>query len=274
MTGPEIGTLKGSSVTLGRFSSGVVVRARRNWTDAEGRTCPADYLGRIQQLTRERFDPLCPIDVLLEDQQGKPMHLRYALTRGGPQFEDLFEALSTPWGPWPGQEEAPLPAPPLFRSAPPPAAEASARAPIVDVRAEKIPSQPSQDKSGKGGSFEQHLARALELLGSGQPSQANEYWMEYVSQMGPMGDWGEAARLARQCSDWAMAQRRGAIIADPVAWNWLREQSMRFWYSWAGQATSGGEGTAMMLEVDAAERRFNDAEREHLRWGGPALPER
>lgn len=272
MTGPEIGALKGSSVTLGRFSSGVVVRARRTWTDAKGRTCPADYLGRIQQLTRERFDPLCPIDILLEDQQGNPLTLRYALTRGGPQFEDLFEALTTPWSPWPGQEEALVPAPPIFRSAPPPPVEAPAHPPIVDVRALEIPAQPARDKSEEGGSFERHLALALEHLRNGQPARANEYWQDYVSQMGPMGDWGEAARLARRCSDWAMTLRRGAVIADPVAWSWLKEQSLRFWYSWAGQATSGGEGAAMMLEVRAAERGFKDAEREHLRWGGQALP--
>lgn len=270
MSGPEIGTLKGSSVTLGRYSSGVVVRARQAWTDAAGRSCPADYVGRIQQLTRERFDPQCPIDVLLEDRQGNPLTLRYALSREGPRFEDLFEALSAPWGLWPGEEEAPIPSPPVFRPAPEPLPQAVEHAPLIDVSASVPPAQP-QARPDSRGAFDERLKRALAFVRQGQSARAEDDWRDYVSNYGPMGDWGEAARLATRCSDQAMALRHHGVITDPAAWRWLREQSIHFWYSWAGQATSGGEGTAMMRDVRSAERAFDEAEREHLRRGGPPL---
>ncbi|MBK7898859.1 MAG: hypothetical protein KA603_02690 [Azonexus sp.] len=271
MTGPEIGSLKGCSVTLGRYSSGVVVRARRPWIDSEGRPCPADFVARIQQMTRERFDPFCPIDVLFEDEHGVATTLRYAISREGPAFEDLFEAQSQPWGPWPGQEVPPPPSAPHFRAVPPPQADEPPHGAGVDVSIPANPPVAPTPPHGSGG-FQGQIDQALALLSKGQAVQAHDKWTAYVQGIGPMGDWGEAARLARQCSARAMALRRGALISDPVAWCWLREQAMRFWYSWAGQATSGGEGTAMMGEVRAAEREFADAEREHVRWGGAPIP--
>lgn len=54
----------------------------------------------------------------------------------------------------------------------------------------------------------------------------------------------------------AAASARATPTSGP-AFEWIYDKAIECLYRWAGQATSGGEGTAMMYEVKSAEKRRN-----------------
>lgn len=63
-----------------------------------------------------------------------------------------------------------------------------------------------------------------------------------------------AARLG------AMAEQHAFDPAEGV-YEWLRDRAIQAWYSWGAQATSGGEGTARLLEIHPAMDRFRRLDR-------------
>ena len=54
------------------------------------------------------------------------------------------------------------------------------------------------------------------------------------------------------------AAARFAKSRNREAFDWLYERAVEAWHYWAGQATSGGEGTALMLNVTRAQHRHKD----------------
>ena len=47
----------------------------------------------------------------------------------------------------------------------------------------------------------------------------------------------------------------------PPTYDWLRDQAIRYWYQWGADATSGGEGSARLLDIRPAMDRLERLDR-------------
>lgn len=61
----------------------------------------------------------------------------------------------------------------------------------------------------------------------------------------------------------ALGRMAAARAGDPdrSVYEWLRDRSKDLWYAWGSTATSGGEGAARSVEIDAAMERFRRLDR-------------
>lgn len=86
---------------------------------------------------------------------------------------------------------------------------------------------------------------------------------EAEEQLRAVMDRGEDVRVDVR----SMAGELGAMAAahagdgDRRVYRWLRDRAMQLWHAWGATATSGGEGCAMSLEIEAARRRFEALDR-------------
>lgn len=61
---------------------------------------------------------------------------------------------------------------------------------------------------------------------------------------------------------------------DPASgvYEWLRDRAIQHWYAWGAQATSGGDGTARLLEIYPAMERFKKLDQGREELGVTASP--
>ncbi|MEQ1843162.1 MAG: hypothetical protein ABL994_22390, partial [Verrucomicrobiales bacterium] len=71
----------------------------------------------------------------------------------------------------------------------------------------------------------------------------------------------------------AAAAERHAFDPETGIYEWLRERAINHWYSWGARATSGGDGTARLLDIYPAMERFKqlDRARQGLGLANPEL---
>jgi len=75
------------------------------------------------------------------------------------------------------------------------------------------------------------------------------------------GNGGRNERLQELAE--ALGRMAVARAGDPnrSVYEWLRDRSKDLWYAWGSTATSGGEGAARSVEIDAAMERFRRLDR-------------
>ncbi len=214
------------SCVVDHLSSDHLVRVISRFRDAGGRTHEAGESGVIRRIALD----YAAREIAIEwDRDGGGREaMRFRLdAKEGPRngaMKEYFEVV----------EYSPLPRPP--RPAPsPPDPQPVIRAPLPDWEAAAA----NVWALAARWRFEEAREQLLAILGAGVDPRL----------------------LAEKIGEAAQAH---AFDADPAVYDWLKEWCINLWYQWGSGATSGGEGTARRMEMDVAERRFEELERQRL----------
>jgi hypothetical protein len=118
-------------------------------------------------------------------------------------------------------------------------------------------------------SFERVEPEPVTLHGGERPDWGLiEAQLERVGQLADEGRWEDAARALEAVS--RLPDPNGYIVqsvaaglesrrgSTPEATLWIRKQALSWWQSWAAGATSGGEGTARMMDVNRVQKMVNE----------------
>lgn len=102
--------------------------------------------------------------------------------------------------------------------------------------------------------LEQMFDRVVALAARGEFEAAEDTYIEmrqwpevFALRMTQLGEWFEHAAM------------RFAVPGREEAFEYLARTALSSWYAWAGQATSGGEGTDRMREIRRVEKNFEQA---------------
>jgi hypothetical protein len=117
------------------------------------------------------------------------------------------------------------------------------------------------------GDYDAAVARIWALAARCRFDEAEEQVRVLVKDCGPFGE-----RTERAASDLGALAARFVAEEDRTLYLWLRERSLRFWYAWGSQATSGGEGAVRGREIRAAERHFAELEAKAAQAGSMVPP--
>jgi hypothetical protein len=108
--------------------------------------------------------------------------------------------------------------------------------------------------------------------------------VERVSALAGAGRFDDAKAQILKITGWPceygwrikeMAQHLTAMASDhvtdpnPAVYSWLREWSIFVWHMWGSGATSGGEGAAFLLDIDAGKKVLAELDRRRKQAGLP-----
>jgi len=105
------------------------------------------------------------------------------------------------------------------------------------------------------------VARCEEAVERVEALASRRRFSEAEEQLQALG----AASTDRIASLLGAAAARHAESGDQRVWDWLRVRALDYWYSWGAEATSGGDGTARMLEIRPAVKRLEELDRKRRR---------
>jgi hypothetical protein len=104
--------------------------------------------------------------------------------------------------------------------------------------------------------FDDAIERVWALAGRGRFDEAQEQLLAIVDAPDRRGENTNLAAEA-MCS----YARLHGFDTDLTVYRWLKDRGIGLWYAWGAGATSGGEGTYRATYIRAAERAFDELER-------------
>jgi hypothetical protein len=99
------------------------------------------------------------------------------------------------------------------------------------------------------------MDRIAALCARGRLDEAERQIRLILDQPDPYG--GRLQELAEHMVDIAVAH---AQDADRTVFDWVQRRAETLWYAWGSGATSGGEGAARLVYIEAAEKRLADCQ--------------